>query len=668
MYLIYSVLLLSYFVQGVSPWFFATPVKHINCDTITTPLLDKYETTLLNNNMELHELIRDVNNKNITCATIYTNTDEIIVVDAEYDIEYEIGNLHKISTIPSLTNNIIDVLKTNNIPFSISSNRPWTIYDYRYILRMYFTMNYISLIIYIFITLIRIIIKRVIRINRINRFRRIMKEYIKYSEEKRVEKESTVNSDVTFDDVAGCDEAKYELTEVVDFLKHPKRYKEAGAKVPSGILLEGPPGTGKTLLAKATAGEADVSFISATGSQFVEMYVGVGASRVREIFEEAESKKPCIIFIDEIDAIGQQRAEYGGNSERDQTLNQLLTNMDGFDESDGIIVMAATNRADILDKALTRPGRFDRKVTVGLPDREGRKQILEVHLKNKKLCKDVDFDMIYELTTGFTGAELANLANESAILSVRYNTSLITDKCFIDAFEKITIGLPKAKENRDKESIKLVAYHEGGHTLVAMFFQDIFDVRRVTINANNGGAGGYTLFTPKEQYINLPSKRYMLANIIVALGGRAAEIILYQKKTTKQVDEYEDDIIFDGEIDLDVTAGASNDLKQANSLARKFVSLFGLGKEVGLYDVDAVSPSYGSSKMSEHTKSEIDKEVKKLVNYALRCALDILKFNKDGLKKIYKLLVAHKTITTEHLKENIRIKYDVIVQKLCVEE
>jgi len=495
-----------------------------------------------------------------------------------------------------------------------------------------------------------------------------MKEYIKYSEEKKVEKESTVNADVTFDDVAGCDEAKYELTEVVDFLKHPRRYKEAGAKVPSGVLLEGPPGTGKTLLAKATAGEADVSFISATGSQFVEMYVGVGASRVREIFEEAESKKPCIIFIDEIDAIGQQRAEYGGNSERDQTLNQLLTNMDGFDESDGIIVMAATNRADILDNALTRPGRFDRKVTVGLPDREGRKQILDVHLKNKKVNDEVDFDMIYELTTGFTGAELANLANESAILSVRYNTSLITDKCFIDAFEKITIGLPKARENRDKESIKLVAYHEGGHTLVAMFFQDIFDVRRVTINANNGGAGGYTLFTPKEQYINLPSKRYMLANIIVALGGRAAEIILYQKKTTKQVDEYEDDIIFDGEIDLDVTAGASNDLKQANSLARKYVSLFGLGKEVGLYDVDAVSPSYGSSKMSEHTKSEIDKEVKKLVNYALKCALDILKFNKDGLKKIYKLLVAHKTITTEHLKENIRIKYDVIVQKLCVEE
>ena len=610
---IYLILLSSHFISNVASWFNTHPLKQINCGVVTTTLLDTYEDTLPKNDMEFQDLMNYVNKKNVTCATIYTNTDEIIVVDGVYDIGFEIENLHKISTIPQLTDNIIDVLEKSNIPFSISSNRPWTFLDYRFLFRLYLRTNYIMLM----IVLLRRIINRVIHINKMNRFRRIVKQYIKHKRESTVT-ESTSDTKATFDDVAGCDEAKYELTEVVDFLKHPRRYKDAGAKVPSGILLEGPPGTGKTLLAKATAGEADVSFISATGSQFIEMYVGVGASRVRDIFEEAESKKPCIIFIDEIDAIGQQRAEYGGNSERDQTLNQLLTNMDGFDESDGIIVMAATNRADILDKALTRPGRFDRKVTVGLPDREGREQILDVHLKNKKVCDDVDFDMIYELTTGFTGAELANLANESAILSVRYNTSSITDKCFIDAFEKITIGLPKEKETRDKESIKLVAYHEGGHTLVAMFFQDIFDVRRVTINANNGGAGGYTLFTPKEQYINLPSKRYMLANIIVALGGRGAEIILYRKKTTKQVDEYEDDVIFDGEMDLDVTAGASNDLKQANSLARKYVSLFGLGKEVGLYDVEAVSPSYGSSKMSEHTKSEIDKEIKKMVNYAIR--------------------------------------------------
>jgi cell division protease FtsH len=661
MFLFYSVLSVFSLLFSVNQLLHKSPVKQIYCDAITTPLLDSYEDTLPNHNLEFQDLVHYVNNRNITCATIYTNAEEIIVLDANYNTDYNIHNLHKIYTIQPITTAIMEVLQKNNVPFSISSYRPWTIYDYRYVFRCIFRFYYTLFLIVFAIRLIYYIVL----INRLTRFQKMVRNYVKHHRaysNKYTTKHSENNSNITFRDVAGCDEAKFELTEVVDFLQHPMRYKEAGAKVPSGILLEGPPGTGKTLLAKATAGEAGVSFIAASGSQFVEMYVGVGASRVREIFEEAESKKPCIIFIDEIDAIGQQRAEYGGNSERDQTLNQLLTNMDGFDESDGIIVMAATNRADILDNALTRPGRFDRKVTVGLPDKDGRKQILDVHLRNKSVCEDVDFDMIYELTTGFSGAELANLANEAAILSVRYNSSNITDKCLIDAFEKMTIGLPKEKETRDKESIQLVAYHEGGHTLVALFFQDIFDVRRVTINANNGGAGGYTLFTPKEQYINLPSKRYMLSNIIVALGGRAAEIILYRKKTAKRDHEYQDGVIFEGEIDLDVTAGASNDLKQANSLARKYVSLFGLGKEVGLYDVDVV---YGSSKTSENTKSEIDNEVKKLVNYALKCALEILVLNKDGLKKIHKLLVKNTTINNTHLSENVHVKYGPITRELC---
>jgi cell division protease FtsH len=658
MYLFYSAVCISYLIIGISPWLYRIPVKQINCDAITTPLLNVYEDTLQDNDLNFHDLVRSIEHRNITCVTIYTNSAEAIVVDMVYDGKYELSNLHKIHTTPSLRNNVVDVLQNNHIPLSISSTRPWSAYDYRYICRVFCWVNYG----FIIITLILRTINRILHRNQINHTQSLVKYY---TQEPHGENTSDAKSEVTFDDVAGCDEAKYELEEVVEFLKHPTRYKEAGAKVPSGILLEGPPGTGKTLLAKATAGEAGVSFISASGSQFVEMYVGVGASRVREIFDEAERKKPCIIFIDEIDAIGQQRAEYGGNSERDQTLNQLLTNMDGFDKSDGIIVIAATNRADILDKALTRPGRFDRKVTVGLPDKEGRQQILDVHLANKTVSEDVDFDMIYELTSGFTGAELANLANESAILSVRNNTACITNKCFMDAFEKITIGLPKAKENRDKQSIKLVAYHEGGHALVALFFQDIFDVRRVTINANNGGAGGYTLFTPKEQYTQLPSKRYMLANIIVALGGRAAEMILYRKKTTKRLDVYQDSVIFDGESDLDVTTGASNDLKQANSLARKYVSLFGLGKEVGLYDMDAGTPYYGSSKMSEHTKCKIDMEVKTMVNYALQCALDILMSNKAGLNKIYRLLVTHKTIATEHLHEHIQINHDVTTRNLC---
>lgn len=656
----YSLLLLLYLTHNTSAWFFNSPVVDpIRCDTITTPLITHYENVGYGNSMDYKSLLHHINNKNVSCATIYSNTNELFIVDTANRENPNMINLHRMNTLPQLTDNIINLFQKRNIQFDITAVRPWSTYDINFFMRMLIWFQYA-------ITLF-MVMRTIRRIYTIYRFRSLVRSYIKHNvinTANTESKSSTKKSNTTFADVAGCDEAKYELTEIVDFLKQPSRYKNAGAKVPAGVLLEGPPGTGKTLLAKATAGEADVSFLSATGSEFVEMYVGVGASRIRTLFEEANEIKPCIIFIDEIDAIGQQRADHGGNSERDQTLNQLLTNMDGFDESDGIIVMAATNRADILDRALLRPGRFDRKITVGVPDKDGRKQILNVHLKNKKVDVDVDFDMIYELTSGFTGAELANLANESAILSVRYNTSTITDKCFMDAFEKITIGLPKAKENRDKESIKLVAYHEGGHALIAMFFQDIFDVRRVTINANNAGAGGYTLFTPKEQYASLPSKRYMLANIIVALGGRAAEIILYRGQTMKELDTYEDDVIFDGEADLDVTAGASNDLKQANDLARRYVSLFGLGKDVGLYDIDAASPSYGAQKTSEHTKSKIDKEVKMLVNYALKRALDIIGENKSNLERLHELLIAHKTITTEHLKENIKMVSDIVPGKL----
>ena len=279
--------------------------------------------------------------------------------------------------------------------------------------------------------------------------------------------------DVRFSDVAGCDESKYELMEVVEFLKDPSKFKESGAKIPTGVLLEGPPGTGKTLLARAVAGEAGVSFISATGSEFIEMFVGVGASRVRKLFGEARENSPCVIFIDEIDAIGRQRGTgvNTGNDEREQTLNQILTNMDGFNVESGIIVLAATNRADILDSALTRPGRFDRKVIVPLPDREGRKKIFGVHLRDKKYNEEeIDVDGLSELTSGFSGADIANLVNEAAIFSVRYNKTKIDQQCMLDAFEKTTIGLPKKVDNRNPDTIRLVAYHEAGHTLIAKLF------------------------------------------------------------------------------------------------------------------------------------------------------------------------------------------------------
>jgi cell division protease FtsH len=318
------------------------------------------------------------------------------------------------------------------------------------------------------------------------------------------------------------------------------------------------------------------------------LFAGMGASRVRSLFNNARNNAPCVIFIDEIDAIGRQRGTNigGANDEREQTLNEILTNMDGFKENYGVIVIAATNRFDILDSALTRPGRFDRKILVPLPDFDGRKQIAIIHFRNKNVNIDIDYDELSSLTGGFSGADIANLANEAAICSVRQNKTSLDRESILQAYEKITIGLPKAKENRDKESIKLVAYHEGGHTLVAMFFKDIFDVRRVTINANNGGAGGYTLFTPNESYSQFPSKRFMLANIMISLGGRVAEVLLYKKETHKRYN-YDDNIIFDGVDDLDITVGASNDLQQANKLARKYIGELGLGQHIGVYDTDS---------------------------------------------------------------------------------
>ena len=469
-----------------------------------------------------------------------------------------------------------------------------------------------------------------------------------------------------FTDVAGCEEAKQELTEIVDFLKSPLKYEAAGAKIPRGVLLEGPPGTGKTLLARAVAGEAGVNFFSASGSQFVEMFVGVGASRVRELFKKANENSPCVIFIDEIDAVGRQRGTgiAGGNDEREQTLNQILTNMDGFDRSSGIIVLGATNRADILDNALTRPGRFDRKVTVGLPDEIGRREIIDVHFKNKKINNNNTLDKLSTLTSGFSGADIANLANEAAILSVRYNETAITDNCLYDAFEKMTIGLPTQRENRPEEIIKMVAYHETGHAIMALLFKDLFDLQKITIISNKNGAGGYTLFTPKPLYDGFPTKKFMLANMITALGGRAAEVVLYNNTNMDDSLPY-DARLFNGISELDVTTGASNDLKQANNIARKYVSLFGLGSNIGTYDSQDSSMPFlgrelagGGSKMSEFTKEEIDKEISELVNFAYKSALNIILYNIREFHAISALLIQYRTISEDIIvNNNIEIKY-----------
>ena len=470
----------------------------------------------------------------------------------------------------------------------------------------------------------------------------------------------------TFEDVAGCDEAKMELTEVVDFLKSPEKYKELGAKIPKGVLLEGNPGTGKTLLARAVAGEAGVSFITASGSEFIEMYVGVGASRVRKLFSKAKKLAPCVVFIDEIDAVGRQRGAgiAGGNDEREQTLNQILTNMDGFTPDEGVIVMAATNRVDILDSALIRPGRFDRKVKVPLPTMEGRKRIFQVHIKNKKMADDVDFDMVASITTGFSGADLANMANEAAILAARKNQSSIDNKILYEAYEKMTIGLTSLEQEKDLDIQELVTFHECGHAMAVLLFEEMFDLKKITINGNTNGAGGYTLFTPKEKFTKFATKRFMLANLIIALGGRAAEIFLFRDIKCNIGTEYGN--LFGGIDDLDVTTGASNDLIQANKIARDYITRYGFGDGYNYHDPSNFDKpfmgrelSMSTEKISESTKRDIDMQVGKLVSYAQEKAYDIIKNNKDSFLRMVKQLEEKRIINKDDLGKDFDINKNI---------
>ncbi len=460
----------------------------------------------------------------------------------------------------------------------------------------------------------------------------------------------------SFDDVAGCNEAKYELQEVVDFLKNPEKFETAGAKVPKGVLLEGPPGTGKTLLARAVAGEADVSFIQISASEFIQMFVGVGASRVRDLFKLARENSPCVIFIDEIDAVGRKRGEQfggGGNEEREQTLNQILTNMDGFEKTESVVVLAATNRADILDSALTRSGRFDRKIQVGLPDTNGRRKILDVHLRDKFVEPSTDLDEIAALTGGFSGADIENMANEAAILALRQNKTLLNSTNLVDAFEKIVIGLPKLSKETNKNEERLVAYHEAGHTLMALLFKEFFDVRKVTINANTNGAGGYTLFTPKEQYSSYATKKYILANLIVTMGGRAAEIILFNKivKNDDKI-QYNNDKLFRTMKDLDVTSGASQDLKQADNLIRNYIQIFGI-EEMDNVNFSKIiqSPQSPYITLSESSKSTIDDYVLYLTNFGLKTAINIIESNIDVFNKLSNDLIIKRSVDIKYLNE-----------------
>jgi cell division protease FtsH len=442
---------------------------------------------------------------------------------------------------------------------------------------------------------------------------------------------------VTFKDVAGQDEAMDTLTEMVDFLHNPQKYTEIGAKLPKGALLVGPPGTGKTLLAKAVAGEAHVPFFSLSGSDFVEMFVGVGASRVRDLFKQAQSMAPCIIFIDEIDAIGKSRdSQYGGgNDEREQTLNQLLSEMDGFDSSKGLVVIGATNRPEVLDKALLRPGRFDRRVIVEKPDLKGRVEILKVHAKDVRMDESVDFDAIALATSGAVGADLANMINEAAIMAVRAGRKAVNQADLFEAVEVVIAGKEKKDRILGKEEKRIVAYHETGHALVTALQKNAEPVQKITIIPRTMGSLGYVLHVPEEEKF-LMSKKEMLARITTLLGGRAAE-----------------EVVFDS-----VTTGASNDIEQATKIARAMVTQYGMSEKFGLIGLESIQNRYldGRAVMNcgETTASQIDEEVMDIIKSCYEKALEYIKDNRDALDKLAAYLIKHETITGKEFMKIFR--------------
>ncbi len=441
----------------------------------------------------------------------------------------------------------------------------------------------------------------------------------------------TIKSKTTFDDVAGLDEEKHEMIEIVDFLKNPERFNKMGAKIPRGVLLCGQPGTGKTLIAKAIAGEAKVPFISMSGSEFIEMFAGLGASRVRKLFEKAKKVSPCIIFIDEIDAIGSRRNSSGGaESENNQTLNQLLVEMDGFDTDETIIVLAATNRPEMLDKALLRPGRFDRRITIGLPDMRGREAILKIHAKEKTFAEDVDLKSIAEDTAGFTGADLANILNEAAIIATINEHEAITNKDIEDAVKKVTVGLEKQSRVISDKDKKLTAYHEAGHAIVSSRLETQKGVKEVSI-IPRGVAGGYTMYKSDEDKYYI-SKTEMQEKLVALLGGRAAEKVVLN----------------------DISTGASNDIEVATDIAKNMITKYGMSETLGPISINTEQDPYELQMLGEKFGDAIGAEVKILLDNAYATAQKLIIENREKLDRVANALLEKEVISAEEFQELIK--------------
>ncbi len=587
------------------------------------------------------DFLSNLKHNNIESVTILSNNEGFVAIDKLHSATgIQAENLHPIQSSSQLTSNLIDVLVRNGINFDILDSSRQGVQNLIVPLVQvgfyYLAIGTLTGVLY------QAMMKGGHGKSNIFGFLGGDTDFIDQDQ-----------IQTKFDDVAGIDTIKGELLEIVDYLKNPKKYEDAGAKVPKGFLLEGQPGVGKTLLARAVAGESGVPFISVSGSSFVEMFVGVGAKRIRDLFNKAKGEEKCIIFIDEIDAVGRQRSSSslgGGNDEREQTLNQLLTELDGFNDRSGVIILAATNRIDLLDNALTRPGRFDRKITVPLPDTEARKKIIEVHSRGKKFSERISAEEVASLTSGFSGADIQNLLNEACILSVREGSQHIKMDHILQAFEKIQIGIPVDSSSADPNVKELVAYHEAAHVLCSLYFANSFNFRQATIRANSNGAGGYTLFTPLEKYIQFPNKKYMLARLVVVMAGRAGESLLYSTKELENDDYLFQDNDFD---ELYVTAGASSDLQVANSLATNYLTRWGFSNDFLYY----TSADEGfDSRTSEETKGNIDSLKRDLINHCYLLAKKIISQNPEYMEYIAKFLIDNETITLEDLPE-LEINY-----------